>query len=71
MVRNGNKVVSGLVCWSQMSLGRRKCAGWAPGMENDAWKGCRGGGSGMASLKHGPWEVIRLIRHTLLHVCTV
>jgi len=71
MVRNGNRVVSGSVCWSKMSCGRRKCAGEAPGKENEAWKGCRGGGSGMAPLKHGPSEAIGLVCHAPLHVCTV
>lgn len=33
-------VVSGSVCWRKMSWGKRKCAGEAPGKENEAWKGC-------------------------------
>lgn len=41
MVRNGNRVVSGSVCWRKMSWGKRKCAGEAPEKENEAWKGCR------------------------------
>lgn len=70
MVRNGNRVVSGSVCWRKMSWGKRKCAGEAPGRKMRHGRAAEGD-SGVASLKHGPWEAVRVVCYSPLHISTV